>query len=235
MSDSCRRLRRRFLEGKLSRRRKGIPVAIVLRRSCRFAALLAASLAVLGIASATAVAGPLVASATDCEAQYAEQPFLPWADPASYVLAPGGTLESGTADWSLSGAAGTVSGNEPYYVHAAGESRALRMPAGSSATTGSMCVGIEHPTLRFFARNGGSALSTLRVDVLFEDAWGGTHSATIGVAGGGSNWQLTPQMPVLVNLLPLLPGDHTAVAFRFSAQGGAWTIDDVYVDPWQRG
>jgi hypothetical protein len=210
-------------------------VATVLRRSRRIASLLAASLVVLGIASATAVAGPLVASATDCDAQEAEQPFLPWADVASYVLAPRGTMESGTAEWSLTGGAGTVSGNEPYYVHAAGESRSLRMPAGSSATTGSMCVGVEHPTLRFFARNGGSVLSTLRVDVLFEDAWGGTHAATIGVAAGGSSWQLTPQMPVLVNLLPLLPGEHTAVAFRFTPQGGAWTIDDVYVDPWQRG
>jgi hypothetical protein len=210
-------------------------VAIVLRRSRRLATLVAASLAALGIAASSAAAGPLVASATDCDAQTAEQPFLPWADPASYVLAPGGTVESGTAGWSVSGAAGAVSGNEPWYVHADGESKAMRMPSGSSATTGSMCVGIEHPTLRLFARNGGSILSTLRVDVLFEDAWGGQHSATIGLAGGGSSWQLTPQMPVLVNLLPLLPGEHTAVAFRFTAQGGSWTIDDVYVDPWQRG
>lgn len=210
-------------------------MAIVLRRSRRLAALVAASLAALGLAAASAMAGPLVASATDCEAQAAEQPFLPWADPASYVLAPGGTVESGTAGWSVSGATAAVSGNEPWYVHAVGESTAMRMPAGSSATTGSMCVGIEHPTLRLFARNGGSMLSTLRVDVLFEDAWGGMHSATIGAMGGGGSWQLTPQMPVLVNLLPLLPGEHTAVAFRFTAQGGAWTIDDVYVDPWQRG
>jgi hypothetical protein len=108
------------------------------------------------------------------------------------------------------------------------------MSAGSSATSASMCVGIEHPTLRFFARNGGTSVSTLRVDVLFEDSFGAVHSATIGTVAGGSNWQLTPQMPVVVNLLPLLPGEHTAVAFRFTPQGGAWTIDDVYVDPWQK-
>jgi hypothetical protein len=206
----------------------------VATRSRRFAATLAASFAVLGIAASAASAGPLVASATDCDAQTAEQPFLPWADPASYVLAPGGTIESGTAGWSVSGGAGAVSGNEPYYVHGAGESSALRMPNGASATTGSMCVGIEHPTVRLFAKNGGSALSTLRVEVMFEDAFGAVHSATIGVAAGGGNWQLTPQMPVIVNLLPLLPGDHTPVAFRFTSQGGPWTIDDVYVDPWQK-
>jgi hypothetical protein len=210
------------------------PVATVLRRSRRFAALLAASFAALGLAASAASAGPLVASATDCDAQSAEQPFLPWADPASYVLAPGGTIESGTNSWSVAGGADAVSGNEPYYVHGAGESSALRMPNGSSATTGSMCVGIEHPTLRFFAKNGGSSLSTLRVDVLFEDAFGTVRSANIGVVAGGANWQLTPQMIIVVNLLPVLPGDHTPVAFRFTPQGGPWTIDDVYVDPWQK-
>jgi hypothetical protein len=209
-------------------------VTTVSRRSRRTAALFAACVAVLSIGASTASAGPLVASATNCDAQSAEQPFLPWADPASYVLAPGGAVESGTDGWSVTGSAGAVAGNEPYYVHDAGDSSAMRMPNGSSATTGSMCVGIEHPTLRLFARNGGSVLSTLRVDVLFEDAFGNVRSATIGVVAGGGNWQLTAQMPVVVNLLPLLPGDHTPVAFRFTPQGGPWTIDDVYVDPWQK-
>jgi hypothetical protein len=209
-------------------------VATVPSRTRRIAALLAASFTVFGIGASSASAGPLVASATDCNAQTAEQPFLPWADPASYVLAPNGTFESGADGWSLTGGADAVSGNEPYYVHGSGESSSLRMPAGSSATSASMCVGIEHPTLRVFARNGGSALSTLRVDALFEDSLGAVHSAPIGLVGGGSNWQLTPQMSVVVNLLALLPGEHTAVAFRFTPQGGAWTIDDLYVDPWQK-
>ena len=42
-------------------------------------------------------------------------------------------------------------------------------------------------------------------------------------------------MTVLANLLPLLPGAHTPVAFRFTPLlGGEWSIDDVYVDPFQR-
>jgi hypothetical protein len=36
------------------------------------------------------------------------------------------------------------------------------------------------------------------------------------------------------NLLPLLPGSKTAVAFRFTAVSGDWQIDDVYVDPFTR-
>jgi hypothetical protein len=41
-------------------------------------------------------------------------------------------------------------------------------------------------------------------------------------------------MPLVVNLLPLLPGEQTPVRFRFTPQGSAnWQIDDVYVDPRQ--
>jgi len=39
-------------------------------------------------------------------------------------------------------------------------------------------------------------------------------------------------MPVIANLLPLVPGEQTPVAFRFTARRGAVQIDDVYVDPW---
>jgi hypothetical protein len=44
-------------------------------------------------------------------------------------------------------------------------------------------------------------------------------------------------MPIVANLLPLLPGDHTPVAFRFTpvGLGGDWRIDDLYVDPYRRG
>ena len=52
----------------------------------------------------SAQAGPLVASAPDCNPQVWEKPFLPWADPANYVLAPTGTLES-ARDWTLDGGA----------------------------------------------------------------------------------------------------------------------------------
>jgi len=102
-----------------------------------------------------------------------------------------------------------------------------------------MCVGIENPTLRVFAhRFSGPLTSALRVDVLFEDATGAVRSLTIGGMGGAgaSLWQLSPQMVVTANLLPLLPGNHTPVAFRFTALGGGtWQVDDLYVDPFRTG
>jgi hypothetical protein len=41
-------------------------------------------------------------------------------------------------------------------------------------------------------------------------------------------------MAIVANLLPLLD-EGTPVAFRFTASGGSYAIDDAYVDPWSRG
>lgn len=176
-------------------------------------------------------AGPLVASADDCPSLAMEQPFLPWLDPMSYVLQPGGSLESQPAGWDL-GSASLVPGNEPWQVHGQGEAGSLSIPAGGSVTTSTMCVGLEHPTLRFFAKSSDRSLSYLRVQVLFEDATGTVRSATIGAVGAGGSWAPTLPMPLVVNLLALLPGEATPVRFRFTPQGpAAWRVDDVYVDP----
>src|SRR4051812_7106553 len=165
------------------------------------------------LAAPSAHAGPLVASATSCDDQVLETPFTQWADPANYVLAPNGAAEN-RARWTLAGGAVPALGNETYYVHAQGERYSLELPPASSATTASMCVGLEHPTLRFLARNDGSSFSVLQVDVLFEDSGGSVHSLPIGKVAGAARWQPTLPFPVIANLLPLLPGGYTAVAFR---------------------
>lgn len=200
----------------------------------RITLILGITLAALALLAPGAKAGPLVAAAPDCESIAFEQPFLAWADPADYILDRGGAFETGAAGWSLDDAA-VVAGNETYAVHGAGDSSSLSIAAGGSATSSTGCVGIEHPTLRFFARNSGSALSTLRTEVLFEDATGAVHALTIGTVANTGDWAPTAQMPLVVNLLPLLPGDYTPVQFRFTPQGGGgeWRIDDVYVDPWR--
>jgi hypothetical protein len=193
----------------------------------------------MAFAAPSAQAGVLVKTTDDCGTQTAEKPFTRWLDNASYVLVPNGTVESGSDEWSLSGAS-VVDGNEPWYVHGSGESSSLKIPAGRSATTGTICVGLEHPTLRFFAKSSapsllGSLVSTMVVEVLFQDNAGGVHSLPIGVVLPNSKWQPTLPYPVLANLLPLLPGEHTPVRFRFTAIGGSsWSVDDIYVDPRSR-
>jgi hypothetical protein len=55
------------------------------------------------------------------------------------------------------------------------------------------------------------------------------------LTGNGTQWNKTPVQVVLASLLPLLPGEHTPIQFRFAAVGTSnWVIDDVYIDPRSR-
>ena len=199
----------------------------------RLTIFLAAVGTCFGMATPSAEAGLLVASASGCDESASSQVFMPWVDPANYFLTPGGDFESGAAGWSVSGNADVVDGNEPWRVVGSDDASSLRLGAGSSATSPVVCVGIEHPTVRFFAAGGG-LFSSLRVEVLFEDAFGNMRDLTIGRVLPGS-WSPTPAYVVVANLLPLLPGSHTPVAFRFTPEGlGSWRIDDVHVDPYGR-
>jgi hypothetical protein len=212
-----------------------------LIRSSSFSAharWLMASLAVVGsLATAgRAEASLIVEEAEGCRDQSLEQPFVPWLDFASYVLVPGGSFSSQARSWKLA-KADVVDENEPWNVHGDARPASLRVHAGGSATSPVMCVGLEHPTLRFFAKNIGSQAGPLNVDVLFDDAWGQTQVLRIAGVVGHSNWGPTLPLPIVANLLPLLPDNRTLVAFRFSSPepSSAWLIDDVYIDPYKKG
>jgi len=165
------------------------------------------------------------------------QPFLPWLDPLNYAFAPNGGLENGLTGWSSTGGARVVAGNENYAVHAVGDAFSLSLPPSASATAPPICIGTLTPTARFFVRNTGAPLSTLRVDVLYTTVLGPRGSALIGLLVGSGSWQPTLPLPVFANVLglPLLTGGTTNIALRFTAQGagGSWQIDDVYVDPYK--
>ena len=186
----------------------------------------------IGAAAPSAHAGLLVESAPDCTGQVLEQPFKAWKDYANYTLVPGGAFEDGAPGWKLSKAR-IVSGNETYYVRGRSDSRSLELRAGSVATSPTICVGLEHPTMRFFARSSG-VLPLMTVEVLVETSAGLVVPVPIGVVTPSAKWRPTLPFLVVANLLPLLPGEHTPVAFRFRAVTGTWAIDDVYVDPKRR-
>ncbi|MGH3044209.1 MAG: hypothetical protein ACRDM2_05735, partial [Gaiellaceae bacterium] len=176
--------------------------------------------------------------AVPCEGRTAEQPFKRWLDPMQYVLAPNGDLERGGTEWKLAGGARVVEGNETFYVGGARDSHSLYLPAGSSATTRPMCVQLLHPTVRYFAKNRGTALlSSLTVEALIENPLtGGVLVLPVGAHTGPRTWH--PSLPslVLADVLSVLGEDgELAVAFRFRPLGAAasWQIDDVYVDPFR--
>jgi hypothetical protein len=181
--------------------------------------------------AAPAHAGVLTRSATDCSDPVLSQPFKPWLDSNQYKLVDGGTFEDGTEGWTLSGGAGVVAGNASQHVSGADDAKSLSLPAGSSATSPPVCVGLNEPTMRYFARKNSGLLSALTVSVQVQLQLGVWVTLPIGVDLGGS-WHPSLPSVVVANLLPLLPPDMTAVRFKFAPLlGGSWQIDDVYVDP----
>jgi hypothetical protein len=190
--------------------------------------------AITAIAAAAALAAPaqagvLTKSATDCGNPELTQPFARWLDNSHYKLVAGGAFEDGTAGWTLTGGARVVDGNASQKVNGASDSRSLSLPAGSSATTPPVCVGLDEPTLRYFAKST-SLLRTLTVSVQVQLELGVWVTLPIGVDLGGA-WH--PSLPTLVvaNLLPLFPPDMTAVRFTFRPLLGSFNVDDVFVDP----
>ena len=198
-----------------------------------FAAALAVTALAAGAPSASA--GLLVESAPDCTPKPTTQPFQPWNDSTPYNLAPGGSFEGGAGSGSLAGGASLVTGNEPWKVAGSTHSRSLRLPPGATATSPVICVGIEHPSLRFFAKNNTALLSTMTVEVIVETSLGLKAAVPIGVLLPNGQWKPSPKILIVANLLPLLPGEHTPVQFRLRSVGlGTWSADDFYVDPRHR-
>lgn len=183
----------------------------------------AVALAATAAFTTSAQAGVLTTSATDCGNPELTQPFKPWLDHAYYKAV--GTFEDGTPGWKLTGGAKVVSGG------ALSNGASLSLPAGSTATTPPVCVGLDEPTLRYFARKNSGLLSTLTVSVQVQLQLGVWVTLPMSVDLGGA-WHPSLPSPVVANLLPLLPNDKTAVRFVFAPLlGGAWQVDDVYVDP----
>jgi hypothetical protein len=191
--------------------------------------------ALLTVASA-ASAAPLTLLGGNCGVQVETQPFVQWGDGANYVIVPGGTFEGASSSWATSGGAGVASGNETFAVSGPGTS-SLSLPAGSSATSPASCTNIYHPTLRFFARNTGSASSHLTVQALYPGLLGGVTTANVATISAASSWAPTQVINLLLpNLLGTLSLNETVIAFRFvpADSAGRWSIDDVYLDPFAR-
>lgn len=201
-----------------------------------------AGAALLAAVPSAASAGVLVQSAPSCDNGATSQPFSQFGDDNDYFLAPAGSFEDGANGWTLNGGR-VVNDQEPWQVGGDDGTHALNIPAGRSVVSPTMCVGIEHPTMRFFAhRSGGgllAATSQLLVTARVETSLGLVLEVPVGTLTtltNGTKWNKTPTQIVLASLLPLLPGEHTPIQFRFTAVGtSAWVIDDVFVDPRCRG
>lgn len=198
-------------------------------------AALAAAAAMTASAAAPAHAATLGLS---CPAATAQTFFPVDGDLAYYAPTPDSGFENNAAGWTLTGGAHVVSGNEPWMVGNAADSHSLSLPAGSSATSPPMCIGLLSSQMRLFMQNTGAATSKMRVQVIYNGGAGallGGLGSTLGISdratfAGTKAWQPSGQYPMLGGLLPLLT---QSVQFRFTplSTGGNWRIDDVYLDP----
>ena len=106
------------------------------------------------------------------------------------------------------------------------------------AVSPAFCVGVEHPNFRFFGRRTSGAWGVLNVKLRWTGADGKTNDTVVGSLSGDpyKSWLPTPKLPLATTLPLWQSGQTTSVRLVFDPEdfGGAWTIDDVYVDPYRR-
>jgi hypothetical protein len=188
-------------------------------------------LIILGaLAIATALALPASPARADlinlsaCNPSALGQPFAPWGDLASYELAPGGDFEASA--WALYGGAHRILGSEPYAATGKLGRWSLSLPMLSSAQSPPTCVDAAYPTVRFFIGGTGAVALSL-VD--------GPLVIPAGVALAGDTWQPSPVMLTTSPVVALLSGGTAQVSVRITALLGNPKVDDVFIDPWNRG
>jgi hypothetical protein len=188
--------------------------------------------------SAVAVFVVPAAAQAACQSTPTTKPFLAFGDSNDYSLVPNGGFEAGTGGWSLSGSRVT-SGNEPWRVRAPSDSKSLAIDAGGIAVSPAMCIDINRPTYRFFARRTSGSWGVLNLRMRWKDASGRTNESTIAALDSsfGTSWAVSPAFNVASQLGLWHPDQDASVQFVFDPEdyGGAWSIDDVYVDPYGRG
>jgi hypothetical protein len=202
----------------------------LLVRTLLVVAAVAAALTV----GSTAHAGLIgTGSASYCDPT-ASQPFAP-SDMNYYTLLPGGSFESGTVPWALSGGATVVAGNETSYLNGKTDKRSLYLPAGGSAITPTTCFALGDWHVRFMLKNVGASNGAVHIQVVVPSLLGGLLTVLDGgTVQAGSTWTPSPRVELLLSNVTSLVGTK-AVAFRFTAVGrrAAYQLDDVYLDPWK--
>jgi hypothetical protein len=205
----------------------------VIRRPKRIASRASALAAVV----VAILAVPAVASAAACPSTPTSKPFAAFGDNANYSLVGNGAFESGASGWTLTSAS-VASGNESYHVHGASDTKSLVINASGTAVSPAFCVSVDHPTFRLFARRTSGTWANLAVRLRWRDAVGVSHDTTVGAIDGGSGSWLVGQAFKLATALPLWQSGQTLsvqIVFDPEDYGGAFAIDDVYIDPYTKG
>jgi hypothetical protein len=170
------------------------------------------------VASALLAAAFFAGSAQACSYPEGDQVFSGWGDPRSYVLAPDGDFAADGAGWTLTDGAAVAS-------------QSLALPAGSSALSPSICISRDTPFLRSMARDSGIPGAKLQVEIVYEEL--DESRGRVVARDKQEDWD--PTQPLGQNFgLVTLDGGDSSVRVRFTAVGGDWQVDDIYIDPFAR-
>jgi hypothetical protein len=204
---------------------------IINRPRNRALALVAACLGLL------VAAAPAAADTSSCALPASTPVFASLGDTASYFAVPGGTFEGDMTGWSLTNAQVAL-GNDPLQVGGLGDSHSLSIAPGGEAVSPTVCVNNQMPTWRFFAHaaDASAPATTLRVLAQWTDpTTGRTFQVPIAFRNGSghASWTATPAL-ILGKVLPAGVNVNLKFVFVANANGGAWSIDDVFVDPYAR-
>jgi hypothetical protein len=196
-------------------------------------ALAAAALFILPAANASAA----LIDTSPCDGATLTQPFADFGDNAFYKIVPGGDFEGSLTGWTLKGGAAKASGSESFNVTGKAGASSLNLPAGASAITPATCVNAGAPTYRFFTKSSGGLLGLLpvmKVDLVYHNLLG-LVALPLGTAVPSSNWSSLLALPNLALVSGLIDDGVSDLSLRFTAVTGTWRVDDVFVDPAQRG
>jgi len=198
----------------------------------------ALALVALGTGAQTTLAGGTPVSnstALSCTSRSQSAVFAPWGDKAPYFLVSNGGFENGSTDWSLTGGANVVDGNETFDVGRASDGHSLSLPPGAAAQTRPFCVSKGEDTVRLFVNNSHTAGAILHVDAIVVNPDNGAVGTTAFDVNG--DVPSSPWMPTMQLKIPnLFSGNGTEqLTLRFTLRGtqATWNIDDVYVDPFK--
>jgi hypothetical protein len=198
--------------------------ASVLRRLVAGLSTIAALAALGTVLLPAAVAHADLIDLAACNLSPLSQPFAPWVDPASYELAPGGDFEN--AGWSLTGGAARVSGSESFAATGELGRWSLSLPAGATAQSPATCVDAAYPTVRMFV----SGVGAVAISVVYGNL---VIPAGVAVAAGG--WSPSPVSLTSSAIVALTSDGSAQVSLRLTTLAGNVRVDDVFVDPWNRG
>ena len=167
---------------------------------------LLASALVAGVLTAIGAPAAMADRVGVCDGQQFTQALAAFNDHKWYTPAQAG-------DWSFERGAAAQDGT-------------ITLPAGSSVTTSPMCVSKAYTSFRVLSRGTGQ----VSVDVIYVE--GGRRGVlNVGTLKDNDRDGLGRRF----RLASGLSGDYGQVAFRLTAVGGDWTVDDVFVDPYFRG